>query len=197
MQCNLFARSPVSMSFPSCAFSYVSPAAMLRPKRSLPRNELTNILEDRAAAAFAAEAPQLPRRGALERARRSGIPHVAGTLRERVRPPIGFSEPCLTFSRQAPSTGRWIRESKHGLRIPERDDFSTNRHPALPYWWSVIPACAGTGLFRKPVSTFRIMLHFCRALIPLKPAPVLAACGTRLTPRERGQGSRDGEIQSA
>src|SRR6266576_7313758 len=30
----------------------------------------------------------------------------------------------------------------------ERDDFSSNRHPALAYWWSMI-------FFRKPVSTFR------------------------------------------
>src|SRR5436190_3432431 len=30
----------------------------------------------------------------------------------------------------------------------ERDDFSSNRHPAPAYWWSMI-------FFRKPVSTFR------------------------------------------
>src|ERR1700741_5187543 len=46
----------------------------------------------------------------------------------------------------------------------KRDDFSSLRHPALRYCWSMIPAlkgvyarlrglCAGTGLFRKPVST--------------------------------------------
>src|SRR5262249_58929835 len=28
----------------------------------------------------------------------------------------------------------------------ERDDFSSNRHPALPFWWSMI-------FFRKPVPT--------------------------------------------
>src|ERR1700739_2679745 len=41
------------------------------------------------------------------------------------------------------------------LQRLERDDSSSNRHPALRYWWSMIPASAGTGLFRKPVSTFR------------------------------------------
>src|SRR5262249_45058663 len=30
----------------------------------------------------------------------------------------------------------------------ERDDFSSNRHPALAFWWSMI-------FFRKPVPTFR------------------------------------------
>src|SRR5437870_11292777 len=30
----------------------------------------------------------------------------------------------------------------------ERDDFSSNRHPALAYWWSMI-------FIRTPVSTFR------------------------------------------
>src|SRR6516162_10383202 len=41
------------------------------------------------------------------------------------------------------------------LQLLERDDFSSSRHPALHYWWSMTPACAGAGLFRKPVSTFR------------------------------------------
>jgi hypothetical protein len=49
------------------------------------------------------------------------------------------------------------------LRVPsgrivdilERDDLSSNRRPSLNYWWSMIPAFAGAGLFRKPVSTFR------------------------------------------
>jgi hypothetical protein len=54
-QCNLFARSRVSMSFPSCVFSYVRPAAMSRPKRSLRRNELTNLFENPAAGALGAK----------------------------------------------------------------------------------------------------------------------------------------------
>src|SRR5262249_13137898 len=59
----------------------------------------------------------------------------------------------------------------------ERDDFSSNRHPALASWWRMTPAFAGASLFRpgfarrsikphevrwprlraggKPVSTFR------------------------------------------
>jgi hypothetical protein len=32
---------------------------------------------------------------------------------------------------------------------PAQDDFSSNRHPALLYCWSMIPAYAGTGLFPK------------------------------------------------
>src|SRR5215831_17133133 len=31
--------------------------------------------------------------------------------------------------------------------------FSSSRHPALAYWWSMTPAFAGAGLFRKPVPT--------------------------------------------
>ena len=37
----------------------------------------------------------------------------------------------------------------------EWDDESKISHPALHYWWSMIPEFAGTSLFRKPVSTFR------------------------------------------
>src|SRR5215831_9670801 len=37
---------------------------------------------------------------------------------------------------------------------PERDDFSSNRHPALTYAWSMIPRVEPEGmLFRKPVPT--------------------------------------------
>src|SRR5262249_44045137 len=40
--------------------------------------------------------------------------------------------------------------------ILEPDDFSSNRHLALRYCWSMIPRVEPEGmLFRKPVSTFR------------------------------------------
>src|SRR6516165_3013683 len=48
---------------------------------------------------------------------------------------------------------------EHHSGCLERDDLSSNRHPDLHYWWSMIPACAGTSLFRKPEST----LAFARA----------------------------------
>src|SRR5262249_33257445 len=44
---------------------------------------------------------------------------------------------------------RNFRERVHGRflsAILERDDFSSNRHPALAFWWSII-------FFRKPVPT--------------------------------------------
>src|SRR5262249_30760005 len=42
----------------------------------------------------------------------------------------------------------WFGKFASRRSLLERDDFSSNRHPALPYWWSMI-------FFRKPVSTFR------------------------------------------
>jgi hypothetical protein len=43
--------------------------------------------------------------------------------------------------------------ARGGAKGRGRDDLSSNRHPALHYWCSMIPAFAGTSLFRKPVST--------------------------------------------
>jgi lipopolysaccharide transport system permease protein len=37
--------------------------------------------------------------------------------------------------------------------VLKRDDFSSNRHPASAHCWSMTPASAGAGLFRKPGST--------------------------------------------
>src|SRR5215469_16222950 len=49
-----------------------------------------------------------------------------------------------------------LRQAAEELQVGlDRNDLSSNRHPALHYWWSMTPAFAGAGLFRKPVSTFR------------------------------------------
>src|SRR6516165_10169721 len=59
---------------------------------------------------------------------------------------------------------RWQRVFRTLSGNLQRDDFSSNRHLALSYWWSMI-------FFRKPVSTFRD-----HALIPQR-AAVLARIG--------------------
>src|SRR5262249_41446249 len=47
------------------------------------------------------------------------------------------------------------RSTRAGADALKRDDFSSSRRPALDYCWSMTPAFAGAGLFRKPASTFR------------------------------------------
>src|SRR6516165_4901130 len=61
----------------------------------------------------------------------------------------------MSFSEKPVSTLAFARACFSGTCAGARDDLSSNRHPALHYWWSMIPAFAGTSLFRKPVSTFR------------------------------------------
>src|SRR5262252_10353744 len=58
----------------------------------------------------------------------------------------------------------------------ERDDFSSNRHPALAFWWSMI-------FFRKPVPTFRD--HALNAGAGKSPMP-----GADPSPRKFGEQER-------